>query len=198
MVVAALGSYVGDAALRGTGNSPAARSTEGFWGGVLLAGGLYLLLLMYSVQHSSSNWANISANTSIDCYSPLSHEQLVTTRLIRWGYSLLPASKTMQFLPPATTATGAGYVSPGGGRSFGSGMGAGPGGMPAGGIPGMAAPAGGGGGGFGGMGTAMISNPSYLDITAFTEVGQALWTLLFAWLGGLVAARLYRTQQPKT
>lgn len=167
-----------------------------FWGGVLLAGGLYLLLLMYSVQHSSSNWANISANTSIDCYSPLSHEQLVTTRLIRWGYSLLPAFKTMQFLPLATTATGAGYVSPGGAGSLGSGMG-GPTPMPGGaGTP----PAGGGGGGFGfgGTGMAMANNPSYLDITAFTEVGQALWTLLFAWLGGLVAAKLYRTRQPVT
>lgn len=152
-----------------------------FWGGVLLAGGLYLLLLMYSVQHSSSNWSVTPENTSITCYAPLSHEQLVTTRLTHWGYSLLPAAKTMQYLPLATTTMGAGSVSPGGSGSFGSGVG------------GF-----GGGGGFGGTGMAMANNPSYLDITAFTEVGQALWTLLFAWLGGLVAAKLYRTRQPAT
>ncbi len=179
--------------------------SRAYWGGVLLAGSLYLLLLMYSVQHSSASIFT-TPNSPIVSFAPLSNEQLITTRLIRWGYLLLPATKTMQYLPPATTATGAGSLAPGGMGPSGGGMDT-TNGMP--GMPGGAGtpPAGGGffpsgglggGGGFGGMGMAALSNPSYLDITAFTEVGHALWTLLFAWLGGLVAAKLYRTRQPAT
>jgi hypothetical protein len=160
-----------------------------FWGGSFLAGGLYLLLLMYSVQHSSSSNFT-TTNSPVVTYSPLTHEQLITTRLILWCYSLLPAAKTNQFLPPATTAIGGSTTSQGGmGMMIGGGGAGGASGMS--GMPY-------GGGGMAGMGMAMVPNPSYIDITAFTEVGHALWTLLFAWLGGLVAAKLYRTQQPKT
>lgn len=173
-----------------------------FWGGVLLAGGLYLLLLMYSVQHSSASIFATAASPVVVSYSPLSQEQLVTTRLTHRGYTLLPAAKTMQYLPPATT-TGAGTLAPGELGSFGGGMG-GASVMP--GLPGMPSgtgnvPAsgglGGGGGGFGSTGVAFLPNPSYVDMNSFIEVGQALWTLLIAWLGGLASARLYCTQQPK-
>ena len=61
-----------------------------FWTGYLVAGSLYLLLLMYSVP---------SATGSSTPYAALNHYRLVTTRIILWTYSLFPDSKKSYILP---------------------------------------------------------------------------------------------------
>lgn len=146
-----------------------------FWSGYLVAGSLYLLLLMYSVPQISQT------NTWMP-YAPLNNSNLVTSKLIYWAYSLLPTSKTTPALPPPP-------------QPGGTGMSAGgvPGGM-TGGMPG-------GTSGFGGMsgfgGGPFFSgppNPNYIDPEMFTEVGQALWMLFFSWLGGTIAFGLFRTR----
>src|SRR3954453_23835653 len=71
-----------------------------FWGGYVLAGSFYLLLLMYSIQNTSSS------NASILCYTPLTHYNLVTTKLIVWAYAWLPASKGAQYLPAPSVPAG--------------------------------------------------------------------------------------------
>jgi hypothetical protein len=129
-----------------------------FWCGYLVAGSLYLLLLMYSVPQVSQS------NTWMP-YGPLNNYKLVTTKVLFWAYPLLPASKTTQWFPSQAGASGN---------------------LGAGGMGGM-----GMGGGFGSSGTP---NPNYVDSELFTEVGQALWMLLFSWLGGKVAFGLFRAR----
>ena len=180
--------------------------TRTFWGGFALSGGLYLLLLMYSIQPTSSS------NSSVLCYLPLTHYNLLTTKVIVWAYSRLPTYKSTEFIPmPAGPAQNATTTVPGAGMPPGmdssagmSGMGGPPGmgGMPGmmGGMPGgMMGP--GGFPGMGGMpgmpgaaGPPMMANPSYIDQTVFTEIGHALWTLFLSWLGGTIAFWLYRTR----
>lgn len=76
-----------------------------FWGGYLVAGSLYLLLLMYSVPQ-------ISQTSTWMPYGPLNVSKLFTTKVLVWGYSLLPDSKTTPSLPTQTGAS----------NSMGSGM----------------------------------------------------------------------------
>ena len=140
-----------------------------FWGGYLVAGSLYLLLLMYSVPQMSST------NTWMP-YAPLNYSNLATTKVIVLGYFSLPTSKTTPYLPapPApAVAGGAGF-----GMSGSAGMSSGV----------MF-------GGMGGMGVALPPNPSYIDQEAFTQVGQALWLLFLSWLGGTVAFLLFRSRE---
>lgn len=138
-----------------------------FWGGYLAAGSVYLLLLVYSVpqQFQSNTWMP---------YGPLNHDNLTTTKVIYWGYSLFPASKKTPYLPASSATAGMGGMG-----AFGSPPGAG----------GMAPV------GFGGMGMMGPPNPSYVDQEAFTQVGQALWMLFLSWLGGTVAFLLYRSRE---
>ena len=142
-----------------------------FWSGYVVAGSLYLLLLMYSVPQISQS------NTWMP-YAPLNNSNLVTTKVIHWAYSLLPTAKTTPALPPPPQPGGTG-MSPGGMS----------GGMPSG-MSGF------GGGPFMGAGQFFTGppNPNYIDQEMFTEVGQALWILFFSWLGGTVALGLFRTR----
>ena len=141
-----------------------------FWSGYLVAGSLYLLLLMYSVPQ-------ISQTSTWMPFAPLNNSNLVTTKVIYWAYSLLPTSKTTPVLTPPTPPAGTGMSAGsmpggmGGGQFFGGGQ------------------FGGGGAFFGGP-----PNPNYIDLEMFTEVGQALWMLFFSWLGGTVALGLFRTR----
>jgi hypothetical protein len=129
-----------------------------FWCGYLVAGSLYLLLLMYSVPQ-------ISQSNTWEPYAPLHTSKLVTTKVLVWAYSLLPNSKTTPVLPSSPPQSG-----------FGGGMGSS------------------GGMGPGGFGYRGPTNPNYIDPELFLEVGQALWMLLFSWLGGRVALGLFRTR----
>jgi hypothetical protein len=152
-------------------------SQRAFWIGYVVTGGLYLLLLMYSVPQMSQT------NTWMP-YGPLNYNNLVTTKVAALAYSLLPASKTTQSLPAPTVQAGA----TGGVPSMGSTPG----------MPSMASSSGSAGmmsmmlGG--GMGPPMMPNPNYIDQEAFTDVGQAIWTLFLSWLGGTVMCWLYRTR----
>jgi len=135
-----------------------------FWSGYLVAGSLYLLLLLYSIPQ-------FSQTTSWTPYGPLHMSQLMTTKILVWAYSLLPATKTTPDLPPP-------LVSNKGGRPTMDSS-----------LPGMP-------GGMGGMSVRLPPNPDYVDSELFTQVGQALWMLFFSWLGGTTARRLYRTRSP--
>ncbi|MBC7853879.1 MAG: hypothetical protein IAF94_10615 [Pirellulaceae bacterium] len=141
-----------------------------FWSGYLVAGSLYLLLLMYSVPQISQT------NTWMP-FGPLNYSSLVTTKVIYWAYSLLPTSKTTPQLTPPTPPAGMGMSS----ASMSGGMG---GGQFS------------GGGQFvgGGMGFGGPPNPDYIDQELFAQVGQALWMLFVSWLGGTVAWGLFRTR----
>ena len=149
-------------------------SQRAFWSGYLAAGTFYLLLLMFSYGS----------------VTPLNHDHLITTRIMVWTYSVFPASKRSQFLPPPVPPAGGvgGMPSMGstGGAGTMPGMPSGPG-MPGGmGMPGM--------GGMG-MGPPMARNPTYIEQEVFTEVGHALWILFLSWLGGTVAFWLVRTRE---
>ena len=132
-------------------------SQRAFAGGYVFAGSLYLALLIYSVP-------NEAPATYWRPYSPLAQENLFTTKVVSWVYSLLPASKTEPYLPAPGGGGGAGAATSGMGGFFG-------------------------GGGLG-RGTSQTPNPSYVDYQNFLNVGQALWMLLLPWLGGTVAAGL--------
>jgi hypothetical protein len=132
-----------------------------FWCGYLAAGSLYLLLLMYSVPQ-------VSQTNSWVPYGPLNNSKLITTKVLFWAYSLLPAAKTTPSLPSSPPQSGFG----------GSGSGSGGSRM----------------GGKGGGRVRAVPNPTYVDQEAFVEVGQALWMLLFSWLGGRLALGLFRTR----
>jgi hypothetical protein len=153
-----------------------------FWSGYVSFGTLYVLLLMYSIQPTSSS------NSSILCLSSLSYHNLLTTKLTTWTYSHLPAALATEYLPTPNNPGIPGSSGP----PAGSGM------MP-GGMPGM--PAGGMSGSFGGMpgmpgmmggttgfgGVPPTPNPRFVDQSTFTEVGHALWTILIASLGGAIS-----------
>ena len=64
-----------------------------FWGGYVLFGTLYVLLLMYSIQPTSSS------NSSVLCLNSLSYFNLLTTKLANWSYSFLPAFLTTEYFP---------------------------------------------------------------------------------------------------
>jgi hypothetical protein len=130
-----------------------------FWSGYLVAGSLYLLLLMYSVP---------SATGSSTPYAALNHYRLVTTRIILWTYSLFPDSKKSQYILPVFPAGGIGGSSWTGGGLVGPGM-----------TPGMPGGAGVGPPGMGGMGMGPppTLNPSYVDQEAFMEVGLLAFCL---------------------
>jgi hypothetical protein len=151
-------------------------AARAFGGGFLLAGTLYLLLLVRSVPDA----------VGYQGFVPLAYGNLITTKVLVAGYFLLPASRTSQWLP----AAGSGTSGPGaGGMSGGMGMGGGMGGM-----PGMS---GGMGGGMMG-GAQMNPNPAYLDHESFTAIGHALWTLFLSWLGGTVAFWIFSTRDKRT
>ncbi|MFN0017658.1 MAG: hypothetical protein ACKVP0_05315 [Pirellulaceae bacterium] len=137
-------------------------SQRAFAFGYVFAGGLYLALLIYSVPNGApaTYWMP---------YSPLAQENLFTTKVVSWVYTLFPASKTTPYLPPPGGGGGAGAATPAMGGFFG-------------------------GGGFGGA-AAQTPNPSYVDYQNFLNVGQALWMLLLPWLGGTVAARLISARE---
>src|SRR5947209_4888904 len=67
-------------------------SQRAFAGGYVFAGSLYLALLIYSVP-------NEAPATYWMPYSPLNQENLFTTKVVSWVYSLFPASKTEPYLP---------------------------------------------------------------------------------------------------
>jgi hypothetical protein len=163
-----------------------------FWGGYLLCGSLYLLLLMYSIQPVSSS------NSSLLCLDSLSHQKLLTTKLTNWSYSFLPASLTTEYLPSNASGSGGMGSSSGSGSSgpsMGGGMGGGPGSMMSGGMPGMPGMPGASGMGMGPGAGFATPNPRFVDQMTYTEVGHALWTVIIAALGGLLSSWLHRTRQ---
>ena len=141
-----------------------------FWSGYASFGVLYVLLLMYSIQPTSSS------NSSILCLNSLCYHNLLTTKLTTWTYSHLPAPLTTEYLftPNAPGIPGSG------GPPAGSGMM--PGGMSgsSGGMPGMM-------GGTTGFGVPPTPNPRFVDQSTYTEVGHALWIVLIAFLGGAIS-----------
>jgi hypothetical protein len=156
-----------------------------FWSGYVSFGALYVLLLMYSIQPTSSS------NSAVLCLNSLSYHNLLTTKLTTWTYSHLPASLTTDYLPNPSAPGSSGSSGPPAGSGM---MPGGAGGMP--GMPGM--PAGGMSGSSGGMpgmmggaagfgGPPPTPNPRFVDQSTFTEVGHALWTILIASLGGAVS-----------
>lgn len=163
-------------------------ATRAFWGGFLLAGTLYILLLMRSVPNANG----------FNGYAPLSYDSLITTKVIVGGYLMFPASRTSPWIP--ATAAGAGG-SGGGGVMMGGlgGMSGSMGSMPGGtvgfggGIGGLTPTGGMGGGFFGGT-----PNPAYVDFESFTSIGHALWTLLLSWVGGTVAFWVFSTRDKRT
>ena len=150
------------------------RGQNAFWIGYLLAGSLYLLLLIPS--------------TTTELGSQF--RALPTTNLIVWWYSLLPDSKKAPYLAiPPGSATGQGntpvgmYPMPDG--TYRSGVpiaSSGPGG----GMPGMPM-----------MGMAGMSNPSYVDPNLFIQIGHAIFAISLAWLGGTVAHWRYGKRSRK-
>jgi hypothetical protein len=149
-----------------------------FWSGYVSFGTLYVLLLMYSIQPTSSS------NSSVLCLNSLSYYNLLTTKLTTWTYSHLPASLTTDYLPGPSAPGSSGSSGPPAGSGMMAGMSAGgmsgsSGGMP--GMPGMM----GGAAGFGGP--PPTPNPRFVDQSTFTEVGHALWTILIASLGGAIS-----------
>jgi hypothetical protein len=148
-----------------------------FWGGYVLVGSLYVLLLMYSIQPTSSS------NSSILCLNSLSYFNLLTTKLANWSYSFLPASLTTEYVPSAIGTP----APPLSGSMSGAPM-SGYGGMP--GMPGMS--------GMPGMpgGPPTPPNPHYVSQTTYLEVSHALWIILLATLGGALSCWFYKTRQP--
>ena len=140
-------------------------SQRAFWIGYVVTGGLYLLLLMYSVPQLSQS------NTWMP-YGPLNYHNLVTTRVTGLAYSMLPASKTTQSLLAPAAQGGTMGMPTMAGSSGSAGM--------------MSMMMG------GGMAPPMVPNPNYIDQEVFTDVGQAIWTLLLSWLGGTVVFGLFR------
>jgi hypothetical protein len=151
-----------------------------FWGGYVLFGSLYVVLLMYSIQPTSSS------NSSVLCLNSLSYFNLLTTKLASWSYSFLPASLTTEYFPGGSGGTGSSGPSlPGSGPPMSGGM------------PGPMSGFGGGMPGMGGMpgGPPMIPNPRYVSQTTYLEVSHALWIILLATLGGALSCWFYKTRQ---
>ena len=165
-----------------------------FWSGYVSFGTLYVLLLMYSIQPTSSS------NSSVLCLNSLSYHNLLTTKLTTWTYSRLPAALTTEYLPTPVVPGSSGGSGPPSAVGM-PGMAGGMPGMPAGGMPGPADGMAGmpGGGTSGGMmpgmpgmagmpgGIPLTPNPRFVDQATFTEVGHALWIVLIASLGGAVS-----------
>ena len=151
-----------------------------FWSGYVAAGSLYLLLLMYSVPQ-------ISQSNTWTPYGPLNHYNLVTTKVIAWAYSWLPASKTTPTLPappnPAGGTGGAPVMGSTGTVQLSLAM-----------SNGQTVPNGVATFGFGSPFGAP-PNPNYIDQEVFIQVGQALWMLFLSWLGGTVAFMLFRSRE---
>jgi hypothetical protein len=146
-----------------------------YWSSYVAAGSLYLLLLVYSVpQYSQSNtWMP---------YGPLNHDNLATTKVIHWAYSLLPTSKRTPTLPNQPGGTGSLMqlsVTMMGGQTVPSGQTVPNGVTTLGFGPSFGAP----------------SNPGYIDPEVFTQVGQALWMFFLSWLGGTIAFLLFRSRE---
>jgi hypothetical protein len=179
-----------------------------FWGGYVVFGSLYVLLLMYSIQPTSSS------NSSVLCLAPLSYQNLLTTKLTTWTYSHLPAALATEYLPTPVAPTASGSSGPpaaggmpgvlggmpgmaSGGMSGSSGM---PGGGMAGGMQGMMPGMPGMAGIPGGMpgGIPPTPNPRFVDQMTYTEVGQALWIVLIASLGGALSSWLFKSRQRPT
>ena len=155
-----------------------------FWGGYVLLGTLYVLLLMYSIQPTSSS------NSSVLCLNTLSYFNLLTTKLANWSYSFLPASLTTESFPNGFGGYGSSGPSlPGSGPPMSGGM---PGPMSGfgGGMPGMSGMPG---------GPPSTPNPRFVSQTAYLEVSHALWIILLATLGGALSCWYYKTrQQPRS
>jgi len=149
-----------------------------FWGGYVLFGTLYVLLLMYSIQPTSSS------NSSVLCLNSLSYFNLLTTKLANWSYSFLPASLANEYLPLS------------GGTSGPSLPGSGP--PMSGSMPGPTSGLGGGMPAMSGMpgGPVMTFNPRFVSQTTYLEVSHALWIILLATLGGALSCWFYKTRQP--
>jgi hypothetical protein len=161
-----------------------------FCSGYTSFGTLYVLLLMYSIQPTSSS------NSSVLCLNSLSYYNLLTTKLTTWTYSHLPATLTTEYQPAPNPGPGGPGGSSGGSMgpvpmavpspygpppmNYGSSglpmSGGGPMG-PA--MPGMM----GGAAGYGGV----PPNPRFVDQSTYTEVGHALWIILIASLGGAIS-----------
>jgi hypothetical protein len=151
------------------------RGQSAFWIGYLLAGSLYLLVLMTSFTNELG--------------SPLHYRTLPTTNVIVWVYSWLPDSAKMSHL----TAPAA----PGGGSGSMAGMM--PGGIYGSGPPGSIYSAPPGIGGMPGMmGMAVTLNPSYVDLTLFIQIGHAIFAVCLAWLGGTVAHWRYGKREARS
>lgn len=150
-----------------------------FWSGYVSFGTLYVLLLMYSIQPTSSS------NSSILCLNSLSYYNLLTTKLTTWTYSHLPAVLTTDYLPTPVAPGSSGGSGPPSAVGM-PGMAGGMPGMPTGGMPG---PAGGMMPGMPGMpgGIPPTPNPRFVDQSTYTEVGHALWIVLIASLGGAIS-----------
>jgi hypothetical protein len=163
-----------------------------FWSGYVSFGTLYVLLLMYSIQPTSSS------NLAVLCLNSLSYYNLLTTKLTTWTYSHLPAAVTTEYLPGPNPGSGPPGVSSSGSMgpvptavpspygpppmNYGNSRGPMSGGGPMGpGMPGMM----GGAAGYGGV--PPTPNPRFVDQSTYTEVGHALWTILIASLGGAIS-----------
>jgi hypothetical protein len=155
-----------------------------FWGGYVLFGTLYVLLLMYSIQPTSSS------NSSVLCLNSLSYFNLLTTKLANWSYTFLPASLTTEYFPGASGRSGGSAPLPSGSGSPMSGSMPGP----MSGFSGSMPPI------FGGSGAPPATpNPRFVSQTTYLEVSHALWIILLATLGGVLSCWFYKTrQQPRS
>jgi len=161
-----------------------------FSAGYLIFGSLYVFLLMYSIQPTSSS------NSSILCLQSLSYFNLLTTKLTTWSYTWLPASLTTEYLNVPSPGSSGPMGSSGGSMGPGMPMGGGsPLGMP--GMPGMSGPGAGMMPGAAGPVIPITPNPRYVDQTTYTEVSHALWTILIAFLGGALSGWICATRQPE-
>ena len=139
------------------------RGQSAFWIGYLLAGSMYLLILMASFTNELG--------------SPLHYRTLPTTNVIIWGYSWLPDSAKVSHLQ---TSPGGSGMTGGNFPVYGSTVPGASGSMPGGSMPGF--------GMMPGMSSAVVvANPSYVDLTLFIQIGHALFAICLAWLGGTVA-----------
>ena len=180
---------------------------QAFWIGFALCGWLYWISFHWSPSEKYQEFmGNFTHNSD-----------LATSRLLLWTYQhVLPLVRTPPPPQPTFGGGGGGFFGPGP-VGDGSGMGAASDGLTID-VPafssgliaqfGGAAPAGGGmtgggmtGGGMptmGGMSAALFTPAApaafYPTLDAFVRVGQPLWTLILAFLGGLLARYLHATQ----
>jgi hypothetical protein len=155
-----------------------------FWVGFLVFGGMYLVILVYSFN--TNYW---------DQQTSVSHQlfySLPTTRLTTIVYqSILPQSRTADQIAGPIVDWGTfnpGSVGPPAATSSTLGLPLATDAIP---QPGSAAVA---HLAILGPGPVLIPNPNQIPLRHFTNIGQALWLLLIAAVGGKVCQVIYRTR----